>query len=115
MSVSAYYQGRLKSIEVSWRVLNALWIARTVPIAAHRKFPYLNVLDAHLTHVNGRIFVEIKTLSLHDHEGVASIKGNVEADDEEQAEAWVEALLARAYSQSLFRCHDACERTSGPG
>lgn len=107
--------GHLKPIEASWRVLNALWIAQTVPIAAHRKFPYLNVLDAHLTHVNGRIFVEIKTLSLHDHEGVAAIKGNVEADDEEQAEAWVEALLARAYSQSLFRCYGACERTSGPG
>ncbi|KAK9894763.1 hypothetical protein P389DRAFT_162950 [Cystobasidium minutum MCA 4210] len=69
-----------------------------VPIAAHRKFPYLNVLDALLTSVDGKIFIDIKILSLRDHEGVASIKGTVEADDEQEAGIWVEALLAKAYN-----------------
>lgn len=68
-----------------------------VPQPAHRQFPYLNVLDGHVSNVGGKVFVEIRTLSLHDHEGVACIKGTVEADDVEKAEAWLGILLERAY------------------
>lgn len=36
-------------------------------------------------------------MSLHEHEGVANIRGTVESDDEQVAEAWVAALLKKAY------------------
>ena len=68
-----------------------------VPQPAHRQYPYLNVLDGHISKLDGKVFVEIRTLSLHEHEGVVCIKGTVEADNAQRAETWLEALLIKAY------------------
>lgn len=76
-------------------------LASTAPHPAHRKFPYLNVLNASVTRANEQVFVEIKALSLKEHEGVATIKGTVEPEDGQKADAWVESLLAKAYSESV--------------
>lgn len=73
-------------------------LCTTVPQPAHRQYPYLNVLDGHVTKSDAKVFVEIRILSLHEHEGVACIKGTVEADNAQKAEIWLEELLKRAYS-----------------
>lgn len=72
-----------------------------MPQPAHRQYPYLNVLDGHVSSLDEKVFVEIRALSLREHEGVACIKGTVEADHAQKAEAWLEALLERAYGECM--------------
>lgn len=73
-----------------------------MPQPAHRQYPYLNVLDGHLSNLDGKVFVEIRTLALREQEGVACIKGTVEADDAQKAEAWLQLLLDRAYGKYIY-------------
>ena len=72
--------------------------APSAPVPAHKSYLYLHILNAHVERVEDDCVIEIRAVELHGkHEGVAILRGVVDREHTDQANAWAETLLEKAY------------------
>lgn len=71
------------------------------PEPAHKLHPYLHVLDAQLETQpdDEATYISIKVAALSGSESVLTIRGAVDSEHVQDAQRWVDSLLAKAYGE----------------
>ena len=75
-------------------------ICPAAPEPAHRRFPYIGILNAQLERHDNVLQIEIRALLLEGQAGMAVVSGVIDDERAQAAEIWVHELMYKSYGMS---------------